>query len=153
VTKWKVLLIAAMVVGVVLAVVGAVAMARGARTSQETVMGPGMMRQSGAGTIGQGGRGGMMLRGSGDRQLSDQMAKLMQEHVKDMAAWQQKYGSDPASAAAQQALQQLRAEHQADMQKLWQSSGAAPSGSTGAPYGGGMMGRGTAGSGGMMGGW
>jgi hypothetical protein len=109
VKKWKVLVIAAMVVGLLLAVAGAVAMAGTGSTRETAVLGPGMMRQSGAGSAGQGVWGGMMLRGSGNGQLSSQMDKLMQEHIKDMAAWQQKYGGDPTSAAALNALQHLRA--------------------------------------------
>jgi hypothetical protein len=94
---------------------------------------------------------GMMLRGVGNRQLSGAMANLMQEHAKDMSAWLQMYASDPASAAAQKALQQLRAEHLAEMQKLRGLSSESPPGNSSVPSGPGMMG-GTTG-GGMMGGW
>jgi hypothetical protein len=157
VKRWKVFVIVAMVVGLGAAVVGAVATARGAGGSERsTVPGPGMMGQNGSAAQ-QGvpggmmlGGSGMMLRGVGNRQLTGEMAKLMQEHAKDMSAWLQKYGADPASAAAQKALQQLRTEHQADMQTLWGQSPGSSSSSGSGPYGPGMM-SGT--SGGMMGGW
>jgi hypothetical protein len=154
----KSLVIGAMVVGLLLAIAGAVAMARGSGGSERTAALPGMMRQSGGGVaLQQGVRGGimrggsgMMLRGTVNGQVPGQMAQLMQEHAKDMAAWWQKYGSDPTSVAAQQALQQLRAEHQADMQKLWQQSPGTSRSGGGGSYGPGMMG---GASGGMMGGW
>jgi hypothetical protein len=91
-----------------------------------------------------------------------------------MQAWYQQYGTDPSSAAAQAALQQLREEHWSDMQQLFKkygvkaparagqgggmmggaggcggACGGAGGAGQGAGYGGGMMGSG----GGMMGGW
>ena len=159
--RWMVFVIAAMGVGLCVAVVGALAMARGTGGSERgTLVAPGMMGQSGSGTaVQQGVRGGMMLGGSGtmlrgasNRLLSGAMADLMQEHAKDMSAWLQKYAGDPTSAAAQKALQQLRAEHLADMQKLrGLSSGSSSSGGGGVPSGPVMM-DGTTGAG-MMGGW
>jgi hypothetical protein len=151
---WKVLVIAAMVVGLGAAVVGAVAMARdngGVRVGT-AVRGAGMMLQNGDQVGVQQGVPRGMMRGLGNGQLSDQMVKLMQEHAKDMAAWWQKYGKDPTSAAAQAALQQLRSEHQADMQKLGLPSGSPSSGTGAAPRGPGMMGGGSTGGGTMGGG-
>jgi hypothetical protein len=151
---WKVLLIAAMVIGLAGVIVGAAALARGGGARQRVEpWGPGMMLQRGAGASARQGVPGGMMRGWSNGQPSDEMVKLMQEHAGDMAAWWQKYGQDPASPEAQKALQQLRSEHRSDMQQLrGHASGSASPGPGPVPYGPGMMGGGAAG-GGMMDDW
>jgi hypothetical protein len=78
-----------------------------------------------------------------DPATSKAIQTLHADHVKDMQAWQTKYGTDPTSAAAQRALAGLRKEHLSDMRALFQKLGIkAPAGLDS------MMG----GAGGMMGG-
>ncbi len=93
-----------------------------------------------------GGGGGACRSLMGDPAAIKDMQALRAEHLKDMQAWSQKYGSDPTSSAAQQALGQLRQEHWNDMQQLFKKYGiAAPSSGAGGSVGTlgpGMMGGG-----------
>ncbi len=93
-----------------------------------------------------GGGGGACRSLMGDPAAIKDMQALRAEHLKDMQAWSQKYGSDPTSSAAQQALAQLRQEHWNDMQQLFKKYGikAPAAGAAGSvsPYGPGMMGGG-----------
>ena len=57
------------------------------------------------------------------------MQALRADHQKDMRAWYDEYGSDPASVDAQAALQRLREEHRSDMRQLFDKLGVkAPAG-------------------------
>ncbi len=77
-----------------------------------------------------------------------EMQTLRAQHLADMKAWQQEYGADPTSAAAQAALAKLRAEHINDMLALMKKYGIK-AGTSGRST---MMGGSSAGYGGMMGG-
>jgi hypothetical protein len=93
-----------------------------------------------------------------------EMQVLRAQHQADMQAWFDKYGADPASAAARAALAKLRAEHWNDMRSLKKhgidvrTRGRGSMMSSSGAGNGGMMGVGSAagtgyGSGtGMMGG-
>jgi len=88
----------------------------------------------------------------------DAMQALRAEHQKERQAWYGLYGSDPSSADAQAALQELREEHWSDMRGLFEElgieapDGAGPGGMMGSGCGGGCGGAGQgAGYGGMMG--
>ena len=56
-------------------------------------------------------------------QAAGEMRALRVEHLKDMRAWQGKYGSDPSSAEAQATLQTLRQSHWTDMRALFKKYG------------------------------
>jgi hypothetical protein len=108
-----------------------------------------------------------------DPEALDAMQALRTEHLKERQAWYKQFGSDPSSAEAQTALQDLREEHWNDMRGLLEKlgvelpEGAGPGGMMGSGGGcgggcgaagagagqgagyGGMMGSG----GGMMGNW
>jgi hypothetical protein len=95
-----------------------------------------------------------------DRLMSDPAAvKAMQplhaEHVKDMQAWQGRYGADPKSAGAQAALKTMRREHVREMRAAFRKlgikvpAGACDTSMMDGANGTGMMGGGTDG---MMGG-
>ncbi len=84
----------------------------------------------------------------GNEQAIKDMQALRAEHRKDMQAWWEKYGSDPNSVAAREALKQLRQEHWSDMQKLFKKYGITVPRNAGTVRPG-MMG---GGFGGMMGG-
>jgi hypothetical protein len=63
-----------------------------------------------------------------ERLMSDPAAvKAMQplhaEHVRDMQAWQERFGTDPSSAEAQAALKALRREHLRDMRSALTEQG------------------------------
>jgi hypothetical protein len=51
------------------------------------------------------------------------MQPLHAEHVKDMQAWRDRYGSDPTSAGAKAALATMRSEHVRDMRTAFQKLG------------------------------
>jgi hypothetical protein len=97
-----------------------------------------------------------------DPTAREAMLELRQEHVAEMQAWRDTYGSDPTTPQARRALADLRQEHWADMRALMEEFGIkVPArmrgGMMGGAFGGGMMdGSGTGmmgdGSGGMMGG-
>jgi hypothetical protein len=76
------------------------------------------------------------------------MQDLRVEHRADMQAWWQKYGSDPQSAAAQEALRALRQEHWNDMRALFKKFGIAAPATAQGQAGPGMMGGGPGGRGG-----
>jgi uncharacterized membrane protein YgcG len=85
-------------------------------------------------------------------QAVKEMRALRAEHQKDMQAWFSQYGSDPNSAAAKAALQQLRQSHWGDMKTLCDKYGVkVPSGS-GSGSGSGVGAGACGGSGGMRGG-
>lgn len=53
------------------------------------------------------------------------MQELRDEHQKQMQAWRDKYGADPASPEARDAFRHLREEHWNDMRALLEKYGAA----------------------------
>jgi hypothetical protein len=83
------------------------------------------------------------------------MQPLHEEHVKDMQAWQDRYGADPTSAVAKAALATMRREHVGEMRAAFKKLGIKiPAGSCtvgimDGSNGTGMMGGGATG---MMGG-
>jgi hypothetical protein len=85
---------------------------------------------------------------AGNAKALDAMRDIRAEHVEEMQAWNDTYGSDPTTAEAQSALQKLRAEHWNDMNELFKRFGVEPS----AGAGPGRALRGSGGCGGTCGG-
>jgi hypothetical protein len=71
------------------------------------------------------GGGGVCRSLMSDPAAVKEMRARRAEHVKDMQAWWQRYGSDPTSSAAREALKKLRQEHWHDMQQLFKKYGIA----------------------------
>ena len=115
----------------VLGAVGLVALAVGFGASRATATS--MYRASNS--IPGGGAG--CERVMGDSAAMKAMQPLHAEHVKDMQAWQARYGTDPKSDEAQAALKAMRKEHAREMRAALKKLGIkAPGGACGA----GMMG-------------
>ena len=68
-------------------------------------------------------QGGVCRQLMNDPKALKAMQALRAEHLKDMQAWNDKYGADPTSAAAQKALRELRQEHWNDMRQLLKKYG------------------------------
>jgi hypothetical protein len=91
----------------------------------------------------------------GDPAAMQAMQPLHAEHVKDMQAWRDRYGSDPKSTEAKAALATMRREHVREMRAAFQKLGIkVPAGVCSTSMmdgtnGAGMM---SAGAAGMMGG-
>ena len=89
-----------------------------------------------------------------DPASSKAMQPLHTAHVKDMQAWQERYGKDPTSAEAQAALKTMRKQHVREMRAAFKKlgikvpAGACDVSTMDGTDGTGMMG----GSNGMMGG-
>jgi len=58
-----------------------------------------------------------------DPKAREAMQALRAEHLRDMRAWNDKYGAGPTSLAARKALRALRQEHWNDMRKLLKQFG------------------------------
>jgi hypothetical protein len=59
----------------------------------------------------------------GDPAAMKAMQPLHAEHLKDMQAWQDKYGNAPTSTKAQTALKQMRKEHVSEMRTAFRKLG------------------------------
>jgi hypothetical protein len=104
-----------------------------------------------------GGAGGQTAELMGNDEFRADLFALRQEHLGDVKTLWDKYGDDPTSDAAREAMQELRERHRSDMQALFEKYGVEWDGLQGRGAGrgagcGGFMGGGGFGGGGFGGG-